>query len=76
MNRPDEPNRNTEAVEPPYPMAGTHADDQAERPPTPPPEDFPRGTGLGGHVHPDGPPSDQLSSDPETNIIPTDSPGG
>ena len=56
-------------------MAGTHFDDQAERLTGTAPEDFPRGTGL-GDVHPDAPPRDQVSSDPEANILPTDSPGG
>ncbi len=75
MNRPHETHGDPNPLAPP-PMAGTHYDDQAERHPKTAPEDFPRGTGMGGHVHPDGPPHDQLSSDPEINIMPSDSPGG
>jgi hypothetical protein len=61
--------------EPPR-LAGTHYDDQAERLSTRAPEDFPRDTGIGGHVRPDRPPLDELSTDPELNILPSDSPGG
>ena len=63
-------------AEPPPNMAGTHYDDQAERYPGQAPEDFPRGVGLGGHVNPDRPPDEELSPDPEMNIVPTDAKGG
>lgn len=76
MSRPDDTNSQAAVTDSPPPMAGTHFDDQAERSPTPAPEDFPRGTGIGGHVEPDIPPHDALSADPEVNIIPSDSPGG
>lgn len=76
MNRPDDISSKPAAADRPPPMAGTHFDDQAERYPEQAPEDFPRGTGIGGHVAIDGPPHDQLSADPEANILPSDSPGG
>jgi len=62
-------------VDPPPHMAGTHYDDQAERYAAQAPEDYPRDTGL-GHVDLDRPPDDELSSDPEANIVPTDAKGG
>jgi hypothetical protein len=68
-------NSKADEVDPPPHMAGTHYDDQAERYPGQAPEDFPRGTGL-GHVNLDRPPDDELSSDPEVNIVPTDAKGG
>lgn len=61
---------------PPAHMAGTHYDDQAERYPGQAPEDFSRGTGPSGHVNPDRAPDDELSADPEMNILPTDAKGG
>jgi hypothetical protein len=76
MIRPDDINSKAAAADPPPPMAGTHFDDQAERYPIQAPEDFPRGTGLGGHVEIDGKPYDKPSADSEANILPSDSPGG
>ncbi len=76
MNPNDRIKSEPRAVEPPPHWAGTHHDDQDERYPALAPEDFPRGVGTGGHVHPDLPPEDTLSADPETNIVPTDSRGG
>jgi hypothetical protein len=68
-------NRKADEVDPPPHMAATHYDDQAERYPGQAPEDCSRGTGL-GHVDLDRPPDDELSSDPEANIVPTDAKGG
>jgi len=76
MNRTGDIKNVADMADPPPHMAGTHYDDQAERYPALAPEDFPRGLDTGGHVHPDIPPPEQLSPDPEANIIPTDSPGG
>jgi hypothetical protein len=72
----DHMNSKADEVDPPPRMAGTHYDDQAERYPGQAPEDFPRVTGLGCHVNPDRPPDDELSADPEMNILPTDAKGG
>jgi len=76
MNRTYDTHRNSGPADTPAPFAGTHFDDQADRCTDLAPEDFPRCTGIGGHVHPDHAPPDQLSSDPEANIVPSDSPGG
>jgi hypothetical protein len=72
----DRMNSKADEVGPPPHMVGTHYDDQAERYPGQAPEDFPRGIGQGGHVNPDRPPDDELSADPEMNIVPTDGKGG
>lgn len=76
MNRTYDTHRQSGPAETPPPLAATHFDDQADRCTEMAPEDFPRCTGLGGHVHPDRPPAEELSTDPEVNIVPSDSPGG
>jgi hypothetical protein len=40
------------------------------------PEDFTRNTGAGATVEPDRPPDPALPRDPDSRIIPSDSPGG
>ena len=76
MSKSGNTERTGEPSDAPPRLAGTHYDDQAERLSTRAPEDFPRDTGIGGHVHLDRPPPDELSADPELNILPSDSPGG
>jgi hypothetical protein len=76
LSEPTQKDNKTEPSDEPPRMAGTHYDDQAERLTTRAPEDFPREVGIGGHVVADRPPPDELSDDPELNILPSDSPGG
>lgn len=57
-------------------MSEPHSPPYPRVPPRAAPEDFPRNTGAGGHVAPDGPAPSEMSPDPEANIIPSDAPGG
>jgi hypothetical protein len=76
MSKSRDAKKTAEPLDAPPRLAGTHYDDQAERLSTRAPEDFPRDTGIGGHVRPDRPPPDEVSADPELNILQSDSPGG